>query len=299
MQKQLLKRYCTFTVTAMLFSAISNAQIVYTDVTPDSTMFCGGAICAKNYNLDLNNDGNNDFTLSASASATNTNPTHYGKRVIASPLNGNAVKDILVNSNIVSIPLQFNTVIDSNLLLNQSWQTSGWNILKDTAWSSFGGPGGSGYGLWDSLSDYFLGLRLLQSGQTYYGWVRLRVDVTSSYASVIIIDYAYNSIPNQPILAGQTMTTGIVENTLASSMNLFPNPASDELTTDFTLEEPADVQFGLYDIVGNLIVLASEEKYAAGPNRRSMNVEQVPPGIYLLAIKTNKSVISHKVIVQH
>ncbi|MBP6679759.1 MAG: T9SS type A sorting domain-containing protein [Saprospiraceae bacterium] len=66
-----------------------------------------------------------------------------------------------------------------------------------------------------------------------------------------------------------------------------------------TLEEPADVQFGLYDIVGNRIVLASEENYAAGPNRKSMKVEQVPPGIYLLAIKTNKSVISHKVIVQH
>ena len=179
----------------------------------------------------------------------------------------------------------------------QTWQDESLSYLR--RWSSH--VNGSYIGEWIYETDKYLGLALNTSGLTYYGWVRLDVTVDASADACICIikDYAYNSIPNQPILAGQTMTTGIIENTLALSMNLFPNPASDELTTDFTLEEPADVQFGLYDIVGNYIVLASEENYAAGPHRKSINVEQVPPGIYQLAIKTNKSVISHKVIVQH
>ena len=297
MENQLLKKFCAylqvglaFIALVMMFSVGAKAQIVYTEVLPDSTMYCAGiGSCYLSYNLDVNNDANYDFTLEAQKIPIGSSSV---KTVSVTPLHGNAVRDTLVDSIIVSMPLPFNAIIDSNLLLQQSWQTSGLNALK----VYFNLPT---QGLWDNVSDYYLGLRLLQSGQTYYGWVRLRVDVTSTYASLIIRDYAYNTIPNQPILAGQTMTTAIIENTLASSMNIFPNPASNELTTNFTLEEPADVQFVLYDIVGNLIVLASEENYAAGPNRKEMNVEQVPSGIYQLAIKTNQSVISRKVIVQH
>ncbi|MBL0340046.1 MAG: hypothetical protein IPP71_03500 [Bacteroidetes bacterium] len=134
MNINLLKNLSTFIVTAMLFSTTANAQVVYTDVIPDSTMNCignGGIPCTKNYNLDLNNDTNNDFILTAFRVA----PLQIGldkySNVTASPLNGNAVKDTLVNSINVSIPLQFNTVIDSNLLLNQSWQTSGSQSLKN------------------------------------------------------------------------------------------------------------------------------------------------------------------------
>ncbi|MBL0343333.1 MAG: hypothetical protein IPP71_22230 [Bacteroidetes bacterium] len=129
-----------------------------------------GLSCTKNYNLDLNNDTNNDFILTAFRVA----PLQIGldkySNVTASPLNGNAVK-ILVNSINVSIPLQFNTVIDSNLLLNQSWQTSGSQSLKNGIYG--GSSSDTVWGLWDSLADYYLGLRILQSGQTYYGWVEI------------------------------------------------------------------------------------------------------------------------------
>lgn len=64
MKKQLLKNISAFIVTVMMFFASANAQIVYSDVDPDSTMYCAGN-CTLNYNLDLNNDANNDFFLTA------------------------------------------------------------------------------------------------------------------------------------------------------------------------------------------------------------------------------------------
>ncbi|MBK9105684.1 MAG: T9SS type A sorting domain-containing protein [Saprospiraceae bacterium] len=94
-------------------------------------------------------------------------------------------------------------------------------------------------------------------------------------------------------------TSAVLEQSPVTLLSVFPNPTSGELTADFSLEESADVQFELYDMVGSRIVIASKENYAAGQNRKQMNVEQVPSGIYQLAIKTNKSVISRKVIVQH
>ena len=51
MKKQLLKKLSGFIVTALMLSVSANAQIVYTDVKPDTT------IANSHYYLDLNNDG--------------------------------------------------------------------------------------------------------------------------------------------------------------------------------------------------------------------------------------------------
>ena len=280
MKKLVLKKLSTFIVTAMLFSATANAQIIYTDVIPDSTIYCVGNP-TLNYNLDLNNDANNDFILTA---------YYYGMQYIscvyASPLNGNALKDTSINTINVPIPLQFNTVIDSNLLLQQSWDTSGYNVLK-----KIGIPGPPG--LWDNLSDYYLGLKLLQSGQTYYGWVRLRVDVTSSYASFIIRDYAYNSIPNQPILAGETIATGVIENSFASSICLFPNPANNHLTISFGSNNKK-VEVTIADITGTIIYKTS----AFAAQKIEVNTKEFAEGVYLVQVQSEDFSATKKLVIE-
>ena len=298
MKKQLLKKFSYFIIPtlsgAMMFSASTNAQIVYTDIVPDSTLHCQvpNGFVTKSYNLDLNNDANNDFILTAYYN----NPPQIGNetlsRVTASPLNGNAVKDTLVNSDTVSIPLQFNAVIDSNMLLNQSWQTSGSQILKNGA---YGGSlaNDTVWGQWDSLADYYLGLRLLLSGQTHYGWVRLRVDVTNSYASLIVKDYAYNSIPNQPILAGQTTATGIVENSFASSVNIYPNPADNHFTITFGSNNKK-VEVTITDITGKIIYSTS----ATNTEKIEVNAKEFAEGVYLVQIQSADFIATKKLVVE-
>ena len=95
------------------------------------------------------------------------------------------------------------------------------------------------------------------------------------------------------------IVSAVLEQSPVTLLSVFPNPTSGELIADFTLEESADVRFELYDMLGSRLAIASEENYAAGPHRKQLNVGEVPSGIYQLAIKTNKSVISRKVIVQH
>lgn len=296
MKKQLLKKLSTFIVTAMLFSVSANAQIVYTDVIPDSTMTCIGIglPCTNNYNLDPDNDAITDFILTVFYH----NPPQLGgptfSYVTADPLNGNAVKDSLVNTLNVSIPLQFNAVIDSNLLLNQSWQTSGSHSLKYGQYDG-GLSNDTVWGLWDSLSDYYLGLRLLQSGQTHYGWVRLRVDATHSYASLIVKDYAYNTIPNQPILAGQTTATGIIENSFAASINLFPNPATNQLIIDngqWTIENVA-----IHDLTGREVY--NENQQTSNSNLAiRIDVSKFPAGVYSVQIQSADFIATKKLVVE-
>ncbi|MBK9401480.1 MAG: T9SS type A sorting domain-containing protein [Bacteroidetes bacterium] len=306
MKKYLLKKISAclpvgmaFILTAMLFSASANAQIVYTDVIPDSTMNCigNGLSCTQNYDLDLNNDAISDFILTA----FHVNPPQIGNetisRVNTSPLNGNAVKDTLVNSDTVSIPIQLNAVINSNLLLNQSWQTSGSQILKNGAYGG-GLSNDTVWGLWDSLSDYYLGLRLLLSGQIHYGWVRLRVDVTESYASLIVKNYAYNTVPNQAILAGQTVATGINENSFASSINIFPNPAKDKLTIALGSNNKK-VEITIADMTGKVIY----SKTASDPDsyqeqKIEVTTQDFATGIYVVQIQTGEFLATKRLVVE-
>jgi hypothetical protein len=57
-------------------------------------------------------------------------------------------------------------------------------------------------GLWSGANDQFLPLKLEVGSFVYFGWLRMNVGVNGQ--SIIMKDYAFSSIPNQPILAGQT-----------------------------------------------------------------------------------------------
>lgn len=168
----------------------SIAQIVYTNVNPDSI------IDNKSYNLDLNNAGIADFIM-IDSSWQSCAPGQDDVEEIT-PLNNNAV---LSDSKNHPYALHVNDTITSNSV---SWLTSGNQILAKFLVECL--PRGGGFilhqsGHWFSTKERYLGLKLIKGINTYYGWIGLLntpVNVTA---------YAFNSIPNQPILAGETSCT--------------------------------------------------------------------------------------------
>ncbi|MBL0343332.1 MAG: T9SS type A sorting domain-containing protein [Bacteroidetes bacterium] len=122
------------------------------------------------------------------------------------------------------------------------------------------------------------------------GW-RLRVDVTLYYASVIIRDYAYNSNPDQPILAGQTTATGIIENSFASSINLFPNPATNHLT--ITLPNAnKKVEITITDITKKIIYSTTVSE----TQKIEVNTQDFADGIYVVKIQTADFIATKKLV---
>jgi hypothetical protein len=62
-----------------------------------------------------------------------------------------------------------------------------------------------GFGNWymsGSNQNKYMGLKLKKGSSAYYGWVRLYLN--TSLPKLIVRDYAYNTLPGQPIVAGQT-----------------------------------------------------------------------------------------------
>jgi hypothetical protein len=54
-------------------------------------------------------------------------------------------------------------------------------------------------GPWKDAHNRYLGLKFVLGGETHYGWARMTVNRTA----VTLTGYAYETVPNKPILAGQ------------------------------------------------------------------------------------------------
>ncbi len=270
-------------VTAMLFSASTNAQIVYTDVNPDTTVKCMSPNfpCNKSYNLDLNNDGTIDFKL---YSAWYTSPCliNTTKEVYISSQSGNGFYTLVMNANdVIDSNLVFST---SNVILRSI--TSDGSLVWNSCMSSSG----------SAFADRYLGLQLIVGANIYYGWVRLDVGVIDHpliLAQIILKDYAYNTIPNQPILAGQTVATGIVENAFASSIHLFPSPATNHLTIALG-SNIKKVEVTIADITGKIIYSTT----ASDTQKIEVNTQDFAAGIYVVQIQTVGFIGTKKLVIE-
>ncbi|MEO8149644.1 MAG: T9SS type A sorting domain-containing protein [Bacteroidia bacterium] len=283
MKQQLQKKLYAFIVTAMMFYASATAQIIYTDVNPDTTLSCFGGSCTKSYNLDLNNDGTVDFTLYTSALG-DTCPGHTRRRVYVNSQSGNATVTLMMNAN---------DLIDNNLAFNASIGTLRSNTKPPgLVWTSCS----VGWGSWTSTSDHYLGLQLTVGPSTYYGWVRLNVAIYlqgPGVVSFIVKDYAYNSIPNQPILAGQTVATGIAPLSFGEvGVSLFPNPANNHLTIALPSNNKK-VDVTITDITGKIIYKSS----AFEAQKIEVNTEDFATGIYVVQIQTADFIVTKKLVV--
>jgi hypothetical protein len=77
------------------------------------------------------------------------------------------------------------------------------------------------FGQWANVSNRYLGLKFIIKGKAHYGWLRLTVRLSGhARITATLSGYAYETIPNKAIIAGQTKGTDDV-----NSMEQ-PNPAS-------------------------------------------------------------------------
>ena len=132
------------------------------------------------YLLDLNHDGVNDFSFSHFAYG---NWDHfYANGLAANRIFGNGSASALR----FGVPIGPNGHFSHFGLIEKSGATSGSN---------------NDFGKWLNVQNRYLGLQFSINGQTHYGWARLTV---KSGIVGTLTGYAYETIPNKRILAGQT-----------------------------------------------------------------------------------------------
>ena len=195
MKKELLEKLKNYSKTAAAMAVVggtANAQIIYTDVHPDTTL----NTFPSNYEIDFDGDGNIELNIKMQSSGTTTNYTYFHIDVEV----GTGQTSIAAASNGYIAKLSSNFDIGGNTS-SQFMQNSG----SDMPMIRYIKYLGNTYGNWQETDNMnkFLGVKFKISGSTHYGWIRLSTHyVDKSDIYVTIKDFAYQSIPDSSIYTG-------------------------------------------------------------------------------------------------
>jgi hypothetical protein len=66
------------------------------------------------------------------------------------------------------------------------------------------------WGDWDNVSNRYLALRFRINGKIHYGWARLNAEDHGHYIRATLTGYAYETVPNEPIVAGKTKGPDVI-----------------------------------------------------------------------------------------
>jgi len=258
-------------VLICLMTVRSPAQIVYVDIDPDTTIYIPNALDSSNiFDFDVNADGIIDFLVSAKRSYI----YHFVTNSILITHNSN--KNRVVGA---CYPPDGYYELDVNdtINLNNSW----WSFNHVTNY-----PEASPMSCLPPARDFYIGLKFFENADTLYGWVRC----SATDNSITIKDYAYNSIPNLFILAGQTVLDSAL-------VPLFPEP------TVFMSQNQLVVALSQYPLpLGEIrIVNGTGQMARSAPIQAITNyipITGMAQGIYIVQIITPQGVISKKVFLQ-
>ena len=187
-------------VSALVLSTSVNASIVYTDLSTSPLNVVSGGRLDKDYTISFDPNLVNDILFRQSSSVSSSFNSGYSRNTLS----------VLGDSS--SMPLVAGDIINSGTVFNTdqsiAWTSSGWTrtcgglfgITCTTTSSTASG------GEYINQTDIYMGVELtgLNALDTYYGWILL--DTTLS-VSATIKGYAFESVANTAIVAGNTVTT--------------------------------------------------------------------------------------------
>jgi PKD repeat protein len=94
-----------------------------------------------------------------------------------------------------------------------------------------------------------------------------------------------------------SITVGIDEIQNVAEVKMYPNPVNDIATVNVTLAENAQIAVNIFDITGKLVNTVYNDQMNAGLNTLSINVSELPAGIYFTSVTSGKYNKTMKMVV--
>jgi Secretion system C-terminal sorting domain len=100
------------------------------------------------------------------------------------------------------------------------------------------------------------------------------------------------------MIRGTLSTIGVNENKADIGLNLFPNPATDNVQVNYSLSSETNVTINIYDVTGQLISSESNGAQAQGRHFAHINTSSLAKGFYTVSVKTTFGTSTSKLIVK-
>jgi len=81
-------------------------------------------------------------------------------------------------------------------------------------------------------------------------------------------------------------------------IGVYPNPVDSYMTMQYAINQPVDLEIGLYDLSGKLAGSILSERHAPGKYQLSVNTQKYPSGIYLMRMAAGEQVITRKIVIR-
>lgn len=285
------KKLIAYSATAVAFIGgppITNAEVVYTDLNPDVQITVPNTV----YQLDLNNDGTDDFMFGFFSTYV-FYFTYYGghnlyavNALYAFPLGNNSIAGSTGLAGAYAypyaLPLGFPIGYEEEQFQNQYTQTLAFQfyaIIQSYLYYPIVLAGDWILG----AENKFVGLKLIDNDSAYYGWARL--DIGADHRSITIRDYAYNNAADSTIET--SIPVSINEQTL-TGVTVFEN--NNALHISIPEKMVGKAALNLLDMQGMSIsntLLTSQENI--------ISTRDIPAAIYIAEIIYEGQMISRKV----
>jgi hypothetical protein len=276
------KKLKTYSALAGTFAAGMNAadaQVVYTNVTPDSTLNAG-----EIFNLDLNNDAVADFKLLQKSGVYASYFSYDAVAVYA--LNGPNALDT-AGGNGTAAAFDAGITIDQTLNWVDSTEAAMQTPPVSNGLALYLPAFGQGIGNFMGVTGKFLPLRFDVGTSRYYGWVRL--DVAADARSFTVIDYAYTNLLNSYSITGQLV--GISESALNNKVNIFS--FNKNITVELDPEVTPEGTIAVTDVAGKQI-----SETSVSSNSVIIPMDQAQSGVYLVTVKQSNGSYTKRVFVK-
>jgi hypothetical protein len=151
------------------------------------------------YELDLNHDGVADFSFSNTIKTCSGRSSCGFDTFMVIPLSRDAVEGyaaVLRRGAQIGPSAKFESA--SQLMLKME------RTCNHTTMGGSSCNEGIIGGKWASVHDGYLGLKFFTHGKVHFGWARFNVGWGKYGIHPVLTGYAYETIPNKPIIAGKT-----------------------------------------------------------------------------------------------
>jgi len=251
-----------------------NAQIVYTDINPDSTTLVYSQQPpgeAENVApIDFNGDNTEEYDFSwdyLGANGWNVNMDYQNNELNLSGAPPNPWDHMYLD------PMTSGTAINSS----SNWGNSSLNpLIADIYSANFQGVG-----------ERYVGCKFTLGTNTHYGWVRVSFDTE---LTLIVKDYAYESTPNTPINAGDKGVSSVDDISFDTYFNIYPIPTSTRLTIE-TIKEAKIKSVRIINLSGQISYSTNEILL------NTINIPESLQGLYFLQIETAENKVLNKKII--
>lgn len=116
------------------------------------------------------------------------------------------------------------------------------------------------------------------------------------FVSLISDDATPNYVEAPVVRLNFEGNIGVKEKDLVTNVNIFPNPASETATVEYSLGNTSDVTIVVTDIAGKTVETITAGQVSAGTNSAELNVANYSNGIYNVVITSNESSVTKKFV---